>query len=170
GEKIGLLKVRLFRPFSLEAFAAAIPARVRTLAVLDRPKEPGALGEPLYLDVVTAVREAADTAARKLHREIGQAAADGEAAVGALREGLIYDLLGRLTDEDARARSVRAMEARFHVAGAQADRVETTALAFLAQVRGAWKLEEPLAEPVLRWATRLHEVGLDIAHSHYHRH
>jgi len=91
-------------------------------------------------------------------------------ADGALREGLLYDLVGRLTDEDARARSVRAMEARFHVDTAQADRVEATALVFLAQVREAWKLEEPLAELALGWAARLHEVGLDIAHSHYHKH
>jgi exopolyphosphatase/guanosine-5'-triphosphate,3'-diphosphate pyrophosphatase len=91
-------------------------------------------------------------------------------AEGALREGLLYDLLGRLTDEDARVRSVRAMEGRFHVDSAQADRVETTALGFLRQVREPWGLEDPLAEMVLRWAARLHEVGLDIAHSHYHRH
>ena len=91
-------------------------------------------------------------------------------ADGALREGLLYDLLGRLTDEDARARSVRAMEARFHVDAVQAERVEATALAFLRQVRDDWKLDEPLAELVLRWAARLHEVGLDIAHSHYHKH
>jgi exopolyphosphatase/guanosine-5'-triphosphate,3'-diphosphate pyrophosphatase len=91
-------------------------------------------------------------------------------ADGALREGLLYDLLGRLTDEDARARSVRAMEGRYHVDAAQAERVEATALAFLRQVREAWGLEPPLAELVLRWAARLHEVGLDISHSHYHRH
>ena len=91
-------------------------------------------------------------------------------AEGALREGLLYDLLGRLTDEDARTRSVRAMEGRFHVDSAQADRVEATALEFLRQVREPWGLEDPLAEMVLRWAARLHEVGLDIAHSHYHRH
>ncbi|NJD33133.1 MAG: Ppx/GppA family phosphatase [Gammaproteobacteria bacterium] len=91
-------------------------------------------------------------------------------ADGALREGLLYDLLGRFTDEDARARSVRAMEARFHVDAAQADRVETTVLAFLRQVRETWGLEDPLAELVLRWAARLHEIGLDIAHAHYHRH
>jgi exopolyphosphatase/guanosine-5'-triphosphate,3'-diphosphate pyrophosphatase len=91
-------------------------------------------------------------------------------AEGALREGLLYDLLGRLTDEDARVRSVRAMEGRFHVDSAQADRVEATALGFLQQVREPWGLEDPLAEMVLRWAARLHEVGLDIAHSHYHRH
>ena len=91
-------------------------------------------------------------------------------ADGALREGLLYDLLGRLTDEDARVRSVRALEARFHVDGAQADRIESTVLGFLRQVRVGWKLDEPLAELVLRWSARLHEVGLDIAHSHYHRH
>jgi exopolyphosphatase/guanosine-5'-triphosphate,3'-diphosphate pyrophosphatase len=91
-------------------------------------------------------------------------------ADGALREGLLYDLVGRLTDEDARARSVRSMEGRFHVDAAQADRVEATALAFLRQVREPWDLGEPLAELVLRWAARLHEVGLDIAHAHYHRH
>jgi exopolyphosphatase/guanosine-5'-triphosphate,3'-diphosphate pyrophosphatase len=91
-------------------------------------------------------------------------------ADGALREGLLYDLLGRLTDEDARVRSVRAMEARFHVETAQADRVEATALHFLRQVRGDWQLDEPLAEAVLGWAARLHEVGLDISHSHYQRH
>jgi exopolyphosphatase/guanosine-5'-triphosphate,3'-diphosphate pyrophosphatase len=91
-------------------------------------------------------------------------------ADGALREGLLYDLVGRLTDEDARARTVRSLEARFHVDGAQADRVEATALTFLAQVREVWELDEPMAEPALRWAARLHEVGLDIAHSHYHKH
>jgi len=91
-------------------------------------------------------------------------------ADGALREGLLYDLLGRLTDEDARVRSVRAMEGRFHVDTAQADRVEATALAFLRQVREDWGLDDALAEPMLGWAARLHEVGLDIAHTQYQRH
>jgi pyruvate-ferredoxin/flavodoxin oxidoreductase len=58
GEKVGLLKVRLYRPFSLAHFIAALPATTTRIAVLDRTKEPGALGEPLYLDVVTALREA----------------------------------------------------------------------------------------------------------------
>jgi pyruvate-ferredoxin/flavodoxin oxidoreductase len=57
GEKIGLLKVRLFRPFPVEAFVEAIPASVKSIAVLDRTKEPGATGEPLYCDVVTALAE-----------------------------------------------------------------------------------------------------------------
>ena len=59
GEKVGLLRVRLYRPFSAEHFLAALPATVRTLAVLDRTKEPGSVGEPLYLDVVATVAEAA---------------------------------------------------------------------------------------------------------------
>ena len=58
GERVGLLKVRLFRPFSLEHFMASLPPTVRTLAALDRTKEPGALGEPLYQDVVNALYEA----------------------------------------------------------------------------------------------------------------
>ncbi len=58
GEKVGVLKVRLFRPFSLEHFAKALPKSVKAIAVLDRTKEPGALGEPLYEDVRTAIGEA----------------------------------------------------------------------------------------------------------------
>ena len=59
GEKVGLLKVRLYRPFDAGAFLAALPKTVKSIAVLDRTKEPGALGEPLYQDVVTALAEAA---------------------------------------------------------------------------------------------------------------
>jgi exopolyphosphatase/guanosine-5'-triphosphate,3'-diphosphate pyrophosphatase len=91
-------------------------------------------------------------------------------AEGAMREGLLYDLMGRFTDEDARVISVRAMEQRYHVDATQADRVESTAVRLLEQVESEWGLEDPLAELVLRWAARLHEVGLDIAHSKYHRH
>jgi len=57
GEKLGLLKVRLYRPFAAEAFMAALPLTVKSIAVLDRTKEPGSLGEPLYQDVVTALIE-----------------------------------------------------------------------------------------------------------------
>jgi exopolyphosphatase/guanosine-5'-triphosphate,3'-diphosphate pyrophosphatase len=91
-------------------------------------------------------------------------------AEGAMREGLLYDLMGRFTDEDARVRSVRGMEKRYHVDGAQADRVEATAVDLLGQVESEWGLDDPLAEAVLRWAARLHETGLDIAHSKYQRH
>ncbi len=58
GEKVGLVKIRLFRPFSVTHFLSALPATTKAIAVLDRTKEPGAIGEPLYLDVVTALHEA----------------------------------------------------------------------------------------------------------------
>ncbi|MEK6610445.1 MAG: pyruvate:ferredoxin (flavodoxin) oxidoreductase, partial [Gemmatimonadota bacterium] len=58
GEKVGVLTVRLYRPFDSERFVAALPPSVRAIAVLDRTKEPGSAGEPLYLDVVAAVSEA----------------------------------------------------------------------------------------------------------------
>ncbi|GDX83025.1 pyruvate-flavodoxin oxidoreductase [Deltaproteobacteria bacterium] len=57
GERVGVLQVRLYRPFDVDGFLAAIPASVRSIAVLDRTKEPGAVGEPLYQDVVTALAE-----------------------------------------------------------------------------------------------------------------
>ncbi len=57
GEKVGLVKVRLYRPFSIEHFIKALPKTVRAIAVLDRTKEPGSSGEPLYLDVVNALAE-----------------------------------------------------------------------------------------------------------------
>ena len=57
GERLGLVKVRLYRPFDRESFLRAVPASVETLTVLDRTKEPGALGEPLYTDVCTAFME-----------------------------------------------------------------------------------------------------------------
>ncbi len=58
GEKVGLVKIRLFRPFSADHFIGAMPKTVKKIAVLDRTKEPGSLGEPLYLDVRTAIGEA----------------------------------------------------------------------------------------------------------------
>lgn len=72
GEKVGLLKVRLYRPFALDALFAALPTTVRSIAVLDRTKEPGSLGEPLYQDIVTAFMERhASDATRPMPRIIG---------------------------------------------------------------------------------------------------
>ncbi len=56
GEKLGLIKVRLYRPFAVETFLSSLPETVKRIAVLDRTKEPGSIGEPLYLDVATALR------------------------------------------------------------------------------------------------------------------
>jgi pyruvate-ferredoxin/flavodoxin oxidoreductase len=69
GEKVGLVKVRLFRPFDVARLAEALPKSVRAIAVLDRTKEPGSVGEPLYQDVVTALSEARDGG--KLPRVVG---------------------------------------------------------------------------------------------------
>ncbi|HEX6902640.1 MAG TPA: pyruvate:ferredoxin (flavodoxin) oxidoreductase [Thermoanaerobaculia bacterium] len=60
GERVGVLRVRLFHPFSIPDFLAVLPPTVRTLGVLDRTKEPGAVGDPLYLEVLAALREAKD--------------------------------------------------------------------------------------------------------------
>ncbi len=68
-------------------------------------------------------------------------------------------MVGRLTDEDARERTVRAMQRRYHVDFAQAERVEATALQFLNATREAWRLTDPLADLGLKWASRLHEMG-----------
>ena len=89
---------------------------------------------------------------------------------GALREGLLYDLLGRLQHEDARERSVRAMAARYHVDKSQARRVAKTAASLLEQCAGPWNLEIPLGGHILDWSARLHEIGLDISHDGFQRH
>jgi exopolyphosphatase/guanosine-5'-triphosphate,3'-diphosphate pyrophosphatase len=93
-----------------------------------------------------------------------------QVAEAAMREGVLYELVGRLTTGDARERTVRSMQARYQVDLAQAARVEATAIKLLRQVRTKWQLTDPLAEHALRWAARLHEIGLDVAHSGYHRH
>ncbi|MBT8079379.1 MAG: Ppx/GppA family phosphatase [Gammaproteobacteria bacterium] len=89
---------------------------------------------------------------------------------GALREGLLYDQLGRLQHEDARERTVRAMQMRYNVDQLQADRVAELALTMLAQCRQQWQLDTPLAGSMLEWSALLHEIGLDIAHDGYQRH
>jgi exopolyphosphatase / guanosine-5'-triphosphate,3'-diphosphate pyrophosphatase len=91
-------------------------------------------------------------------------------ADGALREGLLWDLVGRLTDEDARDRSVRSFQQRFHVDLAHAERVEATARALHAQLAEPWSLQAPECGELLGWAARLHEVGLDIAHAQHQLH
>jgi pyruvate-ferredoxin/flavodoxin oxidoreductase len=71
GEKVGLLTVRLYRPFPAEALAAALPETVRRVAVLDRTKEPGAAGEPLYQDVVCALAERATAGSGPMPAVVG---------------------------------------------------------------------------------------------------
>ena len=76
GEKVGLVKVRLYRPFRADKLIAAIPETCKSIAVLDRTKEPGALGEPLYLDVVTALAENGKTGIKVIGGRYGLGSKD----------------------------------------------------------------------------------------------
>lgn len=88
---------------------------------------------------------------------------------GALREGLLYDLIGRIRHTDARDRTIAALTARYHLDAAQAERVQRTAGLWFLQVARAWELDDTHGQ-ALSWAARLHEAGLTIAHTKYHRH
>lgn len=89
---------------------------------------------------------------------------------GALREGALYDLVGRIRYEDVRDRTIRGLCERYGVDMAQAERVERTALELLGQVARSWGLDEAAARQILSWAAHLHEIGLTISHTGYHRH
>ncbi|HDZ55662.1 MAG TPA: exopolyphosphatase [Pseudomonas xinjiangensis] len=88
---------------------------------------------------------------------------------GALREGALYDLLGRHKHEDVRERTLTAMIERYHVDCYQATRVEHKALLLLQKVSANWGLEGKQVG-LLSWAARIHEIGMDIAHNQYHKH
>ena len=89
---------------------------------------------------------------------------------GALREGLLYDAIGRIQHVDVREGTVNSLSQRYHVDQAHAARVEQTALEFFGQLRKDWKLNDDEHPAMLRWAARLHEIGLVIAHSGYQKH
>ncbi|SFR50556.1 exopolyphosphatase / guanosine-5'-triphosphate,3'-diphosphate pyrophosphatase [Marinobacter gudaonensis] len=91
-------------------------------------------------------------------------------ADGALREGLLYDIAGRIQHEDVRERTISALQERYHVDQEHGAAVEQTAIAAWRQVARDWGLNTPADEEVLRWACRLHEIGLTISHSQYHKH
>ncbi len=82
----------------------------------------------------------------------------------------MYDLLGRHQHEDVRERSIHGLMERSHVDLEHAQKVECKALEALEQVAEAWQLKEEWHADILSWAARVHEVGLDIAHYHYHKH
>jgi len=88
---------------------------------------------------------------------------------GALREGLLYELLGRIRHEDVREQTVAALVERSHLDTAQATRVADTASHLFDQAAESWTLDD-LDALLLAWAARLHEIGLSIAHSQFHRH
>lgn len=88
----------------------------------------------------------------------------------ALREGLIYDMIGRSHHEDVRERTVQSLVARYGIDVAQADRVEASAMALFAQVSRPWSMQDERYPAMLRWAARLHEIGLTVSHSQFHKH
>jgi len=90
-----------------------------------------------------------------------------EVSDGALRQGVLYDLLGRVQDHDMRELTVKQFVRRYHVDAAQADRVESLARRLY---RAAAERPRETDEQVLAWAARLHEIGLSIAHAAYHKH
>ena len=87
----------------------------------------------------------------------------------AMREGILYDIVGRAGENDPRDVSVAAFTVRYGIDVAQADRVQATALALFDQVQQSWALDAD-DQRMLAWAARLHELGLMIAHSGYHTH
>lgn len=92
-----------------------------------------------------------------------------EVSTGALREGALYDLLGRIRHEDIRTRTVDAFIARYQVDEAQAGRVANSAAQLFDAVEKDWGLREE-DRAYLQWAARLHEIGQSVAHSGYHKH
>jgi len=89
---------------------------------------------------------------------------------GALREGLLYDSLGRLQHEDARERSVQALARRYNTDQVQAGSVCKTALGLLTQCAQDWRITSMLSQQILQWSALLHEIGLDVSHDGFQRH
>jgi len=93
------------------------------------------------------------------------------ASAGALREGLLYDLVGRIRREDVRDRTIEQMIEQYQVDVGQAERVEKTALGLFEQLSAEFAgVADDLPRTVLSWAAHLHEIGLAVAHTGYHRH
>jgi len=89
---------------------------------------------------------------------------------GALREGLLYDMAGRIQHEDVRERSINSMQLRYNIDQQRAERVEKTVLHIYAQVAKNWSIDSPQSALLLKWASRIFEAGLTISHSQYHKH
>jgi exopolyphosphatase/guanosine-5'-triphosphate,3'-diphosphate pyrophosphatase len=89
---------------------------------------------------------------------------------GALREGLLYDLIGRAHDRDVRNKTITDLVERYGADAEQGKRVRTTAMDLFRQVRKAWTLDSRADGMLLKWAADAHEIGLSIAHAQYHRH
>lgn len=91
-------------------------------------------------------------------------------STGALREGVLYDLAGRIRHEDLRELTIRRLSQVYHVDPEQALRVERTTLSLFEQAAGDWDLPLEQGAQFLAWAARLHEIGMSLSHSGYHKH
>ena len=92
------------------------------------------------------------------------------AANGALREGLLYDLVGRIRSEDVRNRTIRIFQARYNVDREFSARLERTVLGLFQQGASPWGIDMAYGRQFLGWAVQLHEIGLSLSHGGYHRH
>jgi len=88
----------------------------------------------------------------------------------ALREGLLYEMIGQYQDEDIRDKTIKTFSERYNIDKSQARRVKSSALQLLAQVATDWKMQSQEFTDLLEWAARLHEIGLHISHSSFHKH
>jgi exopolyphosphatase/guanosine-5'-triphosphate,3'-diphosphate pyrophosphatase len=145
--KSALKKIRR----TLRAFSHIDEVRLEGLSDDRRPVFAGGVA------VLSAVFKALDIE----HMQVSQLA---------LREGLLYEMLGHIRHVDVRETTVKALMQRFTVDQKQATQVERTALALLSQVRAPWALDDPEYERMLAWAAGLHEIGLVIAHGSFHKH
>jgi len=91
-------------------------------------------------------------------------------ADGALREGLLYDMIGRIKHEDVRGRTISALQERYRVDIPHSLTVERTAMYAFRQVQHFWGINAEFFADLLRWSSRLHEIGLAISHTQYHKH
>ena len=158
---------KIIQELQLEKFGISLYAlhQIRDLLIkaktIDNIKLPGLVAErvPVYaggLAVLIAVFE-------------GLKIKSMTVSDGALREGLLYDLMGRIQHEDVRSRSVEELLQRFNIDIGQSQRVKQTALHLFSQVYKDWKLPKK-SKKLLAWAADLHEIGMSITHSKYHLH
>ena len=89
---------------------------------------------------------------------------------GALREGLLYDIVGRSAHEDVRSRTIVSLQQRYHIDEAQSERVKATVLHAYRQVADKWKLQSDDSQNLLLWAAQIFELGLAISHTQHHKH
>ena len=139
-----------------------VVSEIIAAGAVDKLELPGLAEErrPVFAGGLAVLTAVIDTLGIKLIRP----------SQGALREGLLQDLLGRVQHHDTRETTVADLATRYHIDRAHAGRVRDTALSLLAQVAVSWRLQASADKLLLGWAADLHEIGMDIAHNQYHKH